>query len=48
MSMEPLSGYQWTKISGPSGYNIVNPTSAATDISRFCSGSIPVSIKGYR
>ena len=31
-------GYQWTKISGPSSYNIVNPTSAVTAINGLVQG----------
>ena len=33
-----IAGYQWAKISGPSSYNIVNPTSAITDINGLVSG----------
>jgi len=31
-------GYQWSKISGPTTYNIVNPTSAATSINGLAEG----------
>ena len=33
-----IAGYQWTKISGPSSYNIVNPTSAVTTITGLVQG----------
>src|SRR5664280_2020334 len=33
-----IVGYQWTKISGPSSYNIVNPTSAVTAINGLVQG----------
>src|SRR6185503_9004055 len=33
-----ISSYSWTKISGPSGYNIVNATSAATSINELVQG----------
>jgi hypothetical protein len=33
-----VASYQWSKISGPTNYNIVNPTSAATDINGLVQG----------
>ena len=33
-----ISSYNWTKISGPSGYTIVNPGTAATDITGLVQG----------
>ncbi len=33
-----ISSYQWSKISGPSSYNIVNPTSPVTDVSGLVQG----------
>ena len=33
-----IASYSWTKISGPSSYTIVNPTSAATDITGLVQG----------
>ena len=33
-----ISSYAWTEISGPSGYNIVNATSAATSINELVQG----------
>ncbi len=33
-----IASYQWTKISGPSSYNIVNPTSPVTDVSGLLQG----------
>jgi len=33
-----VAGYQWSKISGPTAYNIVNPTSAATSINGLVEG----------
>ena len=33
-----IASYSWTKISGPSGYTIVNPTTAATDITGLVQG----------
>ena len=38
MRMERLSSYSWTKISGPSGSAIVNPATAATDITGLVQG----------
>ena len=40
-----IAGYQWTKISGPSSYNIANPTTAATDISGFVQGVYQFQLK---
>ena len=33
-----IASYQWTKISGPSSFNIVNPTSPVTDVSGLVQG----------
>ena len=33
-----IVGYAWTKISGPSSYTIVNPATAATDITGLVQG----------
>ena len=33
-----ISSYNWTKISGPSGYTIVNPATAATDVTGLVQG----------
>jgi len=33
-----IASYQWTKISGPSAYNIVSPNSAATNVSGLAQG----------
>ncbi|KAA9039313.1 T9SS type A sorting domain-containing protein [Ginsengibacter hankyongi] len=33
-----VASYQWSKISGPTSYNIVNPTSAVTDINGLVQG----------
>ena len=33
-----VTGYQWTKISGPASYNIVNATSAVTDLTGLVQG----------
>jgi hypothetical protein len=33
-----IASYQWTKLSGPSIYNIVNPTSPVTDVSGLVQG----------
>ena len=33
-----IAGYAWTKISGPASFTIVNPTSAATDITGLVQG----------
>jgi hypothetical protein len=33
-----ISSYQWTKVSGPSSFNIVNPSLAKTDISALVEG----------
>ncbi|HEY5371623.1 MAG TPA: T9SS type A sorting domain-containing protein [Hanamia sp.] len=33
-----ISSYQWTEISGPSAYNVVNPTSAATNVTGLVQG----------
>ena len=38
-------GYQWTKISGPSSYNIVNPTSAVTAINGLVQGVYQFELK---
>ena len=40
-----IVGYQWTKISGPSGYNIVNPTSAVTAINGLVQGVYQFELK---
>src|SRR5437870_349854 len=34
-----ITGYQWSKVSGPSDFTIVNPTSASTDITDLSAGS---------
>ncbi len=36
--MERIASYQWTKISGPSQYNIVSPTQAQTVINNLVQG----------
>ena len=42
-----ISSYNWTKISGPLSYTIVNPGNSGYRCYGTCSGSIPVSITGY-
>ncbi len=40
-----ITGYLWTKISGPLTYNIVNPTSPVTDISGLVNGVYKFELK---
>ena len=40
-----IVGYQWTKISGPSTYNIVSPSSAATTINNLVQGVYQFQLK---
>ena len=40
-----VAGYQWTKISGPSSYNIVNATSAVTNITGLVQGVYQFQLK---
>ena len=40
-----VAGYQWTKISGPSSYNIVNTTSAVTNITGLVQGVYQFQLK---
>ena len=40
-----VTNYQWTKISGPSNYTIVNATSAVTDITGLVRGVYQFQLK---
>ncbi|MDQ2719854.1 MAG: T9SS type A sorting domain-containing protein, partial [Bacteroidota bacterium] len=40
-----VAGYLWTKISGPSSFNIVNPSSPVTDVSALVQGTYVFQLK---
>ena len=40
-----ITSYKWTKISGPSGYNIVNASSPVTDVTGLVEGVYQFELK---